>query len=84
MMDTNFERGKQVEKQEEELKVQQLKSNEHQRLGTFRERMKHDDRDNQLDHDAAESMRRIKSLKLHKDGLIRAIEDRSEEIEKKV
>jgi hypothetical protein len=29
-------------------------------------------------------MRRLKSLKLKKDGLIRTIEDRAEEIEKKV
>ncbi|KAG2181278.1 hypothetical protein INT43_008861 [Umbelopsis isabellina] len=71
-----------VEKQEEELKVQQSKYTGSQRHGMLHDRMKQGDQD-KSDPDAIESMRRIKNLKLKKDSLIRSIEDRSEEIERK-
>jgi hypothetical protein len=71
-----------VEKQEEDLKNQQLKVNEKQRLENLHQRSDYEDTSN-IEHASAEAMRRIKSLKLKKDGLIRAIEDRAEEIERK-
>jgi hypothetical protein len=72
-----------VEKQEEELKHQQLRVNEKQRLENLHHRAGDEDR-SKIDQASAETMRRLKSLKLKKDGLIRTIEDRAEEIEKKV
>jgi hypothetical protein len=71
-----------VEKQEEEMKHQQLKVNEKQRLENLHHRAGDEDR-SKIDQASAEAMRRLKSLKLKKDGLIRTIEDRAEEIEKK-
>ncbi|KAH8553071.1 Spc19-domain-containing protein [Umbelopsis sp. PMI_123] len=71
-----------VEQQEEDLKNQQLKVNEKQRLENLHQRSGYEDMSN-IEHASAEAMRRIKSLKLKKDGLIRAIEDRAEEIERK-
>ncbi|CAO3694339.1 unnamed protein product [Umbelopsis ramanniana] len=71
-----------VEKQEEELKHQQLRVNEKQRLENLHHRAGDEDR-SKIDQASAETMRRLKSLKLKKDGLIRTIEDRAEEIEKK-
>ncbi|CAM0137490.1 hypothetical protein VKS41_003147 [Umbelopsis sp. WA50703] len=71
-----------VEKQEEELKVQQSRYTGSQRQGMLHDRMKQGEQD-KSDPDAIASMRRIKNLKLKKDSLIRSIEDRSEEIERK-
>lgn len=71
----------QVEKQEEDLKAQQ--SNEKQKLGGLQSQLSSDD-PTKVDNVSAERMRALKSLKLKKDGLIRAIEDRTEEIELKV
>jgi len=69
-----------VEKQEEDLKAQQ--SNEKQKLGGLQSQLSSDD-PTKVDNVSAERMRALKSLKLKKDGLIRAIEDRTEEIELK-
>ncbi|KAI9280168.1 Spc19-domain-containing protein [Umbelopsis sp. AD052] len=71
-----------VEKQEEEMKHQQLKVNEKQRLENLHHRAGDEDR-SKIDQASAEAIRRLKSLKLKKDGLIRTIEDRAEEIERK-
>lgn len=63
--------------------MQQSKYTGSQRHGMLHDRMKQGDKD-KSDPDAIESMRRIKNLKLKKDSLIRSVEDRSEEIERKV
>jgi hypothetical protein len=63
--------------------VQQSRYTGSQRQGMLHDRMKQGEQD-KSDPDAIASMRRIKNLKLKKDSLIRSIEDRSEEIERKV
>lgn len=73
-----------MEKQEDELKEQLSKVSERQRHGNIHSRPSDEDRRSKLDHISTEGMRRIKSLKIKKDTVIRTIEDRAEEIERKV
>lgn len=73
-----------MEKQEDELKEQLSKVSERQRHGNIHSRPGDEDRRSKLDHISTEGMRRIKSLKIKKDTVIRTIEDRAEEIERKV